>query len=232
MHEPRRPSGLSDHAVRTLEALAAEGLGHKFSLGGALGLLHYLDYRSTHDVDAWWSPAASEEDRKRVLETIEAALQPFGEVRTRAWGEVVSIELRTSGKTVFSFQIASRSAQLAALERLPWTDVSLDSLTDLIASKMAALVERGAPRDFRDIFTLCDSGLTSAPRCWALWAERQLKAGSDADRNRARLAVQTHLSRIERHRPLGSIADAAQHAAATRVRSWFAEVFLDDSILD
>ena len=232
MHEPRRPSRLSDHAVRTLEALAAEGLGHKISLGGALGILHYLDYRSTHDVDAWWSPLASEEDRRRVLETIEAALQPFGEVRTRAWGEVVSIELRTSGKAVFSFQIASRSAQLAAVERLPWTDVSLDSLTDLIASKMAALVERGAPRDFRDIFTLCDSGLASASKCWDLWAERQLKAGSDTDRNRARLAAQTHLARIERHRPLGSIDDAAQHAEATRVRSWFAEVFLDDSSLD
>lgn len=232
MPEPKRPRQLSDHAARTLEALSAEGLGHQISLGGALGLLHYLDYRSTHDVDAWWSPSATAAERERVLRTVEASLQPFGEVRTRTWGEVVSIELKVAGKTVFSFQIASRSAQLAALERLPWTDVSLDSLSDLIASKMAALVERGAPRDFRDIYALCDSELTSARECWDLWAERQQKSGSDADRHRARLAAQTHLVRIARHRPLEAIPDSAQRDEASRVRTWFAEVFLNADLVD
>jgi hypothetical protein len=144
----------------------------------------------------------------------------------------VSIELKVAGKTVFSVQIASRSAQLAAPERLPWTDVSLDSLTDLIASKMAALVERGAPRDFRDIYTLCDAGLTSARECWNLWAERQQKSGSDTDRHRARLAVQTHLARIARHRPLEAISDTAQRDEASRARTWFAEVLLDVDLLD
>jgi len=227
MPEPRRPSQLSDYADRTLQALAAEGLGHKISLGGALGLLHYLDYRSTHDVDAWWSPSATGEERERVLRTIEASLQPFGEVGTRSWGEVVSVELRIAGRKVFSFQIASRSAQLTAPERLPWADVSLDSLTDLIAGKMTALVERGAPRDFRDVYTLCDRGLTSARECWILWAERQQKAGSDADRNRARLAVLTHLARISQYRPLETITDAAQLEEASRVRSWFEKDFLN-----
>jgi len=178
MPAPKRPRQLSDYAARTLEALAAEGLGHQISLGRALGLL------------------------------------------------------KVAGKTVFSFQIASRSAQLAAPEQLPWADVSLDSLTDLIASKMAALVERGAPRDFRDIYTLCDSGLTSARDCWSLWEERQRKAGSDADRHRARLAVQTHLARIARHRPLEAISEAAQRDEAARVRTWFAEVLLDATLPD
>lgn len=231
MPEPKRPNQLSDYAARTLQALAAEGLGHKISLGGALGLLHYLDYRSTHDVDAWWSPSATGEDRERVLRTIETALQPFGEVGTRSWGEVVSVELRIAGKKVFSFQIASRSAQLTAPERLPWADVSLDSLNDLIASKMTALVERGAPRDFRDIYTLCERGLASAQGCWALWGERQQKAGSDTDRSRARLAVQTHLARIAQHRPLDTIADASQLEEASRVRSWFEKDFLN-ALLD
>lgn len=232
MPAPRRPRQLSDHAARSLEALAAEGLGHQVSLGGALGLLHYLDYRTTHDVDAWWSPSATADERERVLRTVEASLQPLGEVRTRSWGEVVSIELKVAGKTVFSFQIASRSAQLAAPEQLPWADVSLDSLPDLVASKMAALVERGAPRDFRDIYALCNSGLTSARDCWGLWAERQQRSGSVADRQRARLAVQTHLARIARHRPLEAIPEGAQRDEATRVRSWFAEVFLDASLVD
>lgn len=232
MPTPKRPRQLSDYAARTLEALASEGLGHQISLGGALGLLHYLDYRSTHDVDAWWAPSATAAERERVLRTVEASLQPFGEVRSRSWGDVVSIELKMAGKTVFSFQIASRSAQLEEPEQLPWADVSLDNLADLIASKMAALVERGAPRDFRDIYTLCDSGLTSARDCWVLWEERQRRAGSDADRHRARLAIQTHLTRIARHRPLEAISEAAQREEAARVRSWFMEIFLDATVPD
>lgn len=126
---------------------------------------------------------------------------------------------------------ARTSAQLTAPERLPWADVSLDSLNDLIASKMTALVERGAPRDFRDIYTLCERGLASTRGCWALWRERQQKAGSDADRNRARLAVQTHLARIAQHRPLNTIADASQLEEASRVRSWFEKDFLN-ALLD
>lgn len=231
MPEPKRPNQLSDYAVRSLQALAAEGLGHKLSLGGALGLLHYLDYRSTHDVDAWWVSSTTEEERAHVTQTVEASLGPFGEVRTRSWGEVVSVELRVAGKVVFSFQIAARSAQLAAPERLPWADVSLDSLTDLIASKMTALVERGAPRDFRDIYAACDNGLTSVRECWALWAERQQKAGGDADRNRARLAVETHLARIARHRPLEAISDMTQRGEAADVRSWFEKELLN-ALLD
>ncbi|HEX3527338.1 MAG TPA: nucleotidyl transferase AbiEii/AbiGii toxin family protein [Thermoanaerobaculia bacterium] len=232
MPEPKRPSQLSEYAARTLQAVADEGLGHKISLGGALGILHYLDYRATHDVDAWWIPSTTEVEREQILQTIEESLQPLGDVRRRSWGEVVSIELKVSGKTVFSFQIASRSARLAALERLPWTDVALDSLPDLIASKMTALVERGAPRDFRDIYALCDSGLTTAQECWELWAERLRKAGNEADRQRALLAVQTHLARVAKHRPLEAIPEADQRDEAVRVRSWFAEVLLDATLLD
>src|ERR1700730_15796109 len=82
------------------------------------------------------------------------------------------------------------------LRALASADVSLDSLPDLLASKMAALVERGAPRDFRDIHASCMAGITTATECWRLWAERQVKAKSDIDRHRARLAVETHLARI------------------------------------
>src|SRR5947199_2609495 len=226
MPEPVRPSHLSEYAEKTLAALAATGLGHAISVGGALGLLHYLDYRTTHDVDAWWTSAAFTEDRERVLATIEAALQPFGEVRARKGGEVVSLELKKGGKTVFSFQIASRSAQLQPPTTLPWSDVALDSLPDLVASKMVALVERGAPRDFRDIYSVCHAGLVGPAECWSLWRQRQQKAGSDIDPHRARLAVETHLTRISQHRPLEAIADPDQRAEAEAVRSWFTQELL------
>lgn len=226
MIEPVRPSHLSEYAEKTLAALAAAGLGHAISVGGALGLLHYLDYRTTHDVDAWWTSEALPEDRERVLATVEAALRHFGEVRTRKWGEVVSLELKKDGKTVFSFQIASRSVQLQPPTTLPWSDVALDSLPDLVASKMVALVERGAPRDFRDIYVVCHAGLMAPADCWRLWSQRQLAAGSDSDPNRARLAVETHLTRISQHRPLEAIADPDQRAEAEAVRSWFTEELL------
>jgi nucleotidyltransferase AbiEii toxin of type IV toxin-antitoxin system len=231
MPKATRPSQLSPYAERALQALADAGLGHRISVRGALGLQHYLEYRFTNDVDAWWEPSTSAEDRSRVIQIVESALREWGETRTRQWGEVVSVELRQDGKVVFSFQIASRSAQLEPTERVPWTDVSLDSLPDLIASKMVALVERGAPRDFRDIHALCAANFTSASECWALWRRRQEQAGSDPDPHRARLAVETHLARITQHRPLESIADASQREEAERVRTWFAKELLD-ALLD
>ena len=92
---------------------------------------------------------------------------------------------------------------------------------------MTALVERGAPRDFRDIHTLCQAGLTTPQQCWQLSRQRQELAGSDTDSTRARLAVETHLTRIALHRPLAQIADPQQRAGAEQVRTWFTEEFLN-----
>ncbi len=92
---------------------------------------------------------------------------------------------------------------------------------------MTALVERGAPRDFRDIFTLCQAGLTEPGRCWFLWKERQRLSRSDSDSQRARLAVQTHLARIAVYRPLDHIDDPGERQAAQQLRDWFYKDFLD-----
>jgi hypothetical protein len=225
--QPRRPSQLPDYAELCLQALAERGLGNRVSLGGALGLSHYWDYRPTHDVDAWWVPSTTEDARQQVIHALEEVLQPFGQVRKRAWGDVVSIELMQEDEITFSFQIAQRSAQLQPSSPAPWVDVLLDSFPDLVASKMVALVERGAPRDFRDIYTVCQAGLTDPGQCWQWWRKRQQLAGSDTDAHRARLAVETHLARIAQHRPLATIADAAERMAAEKVRAWFTKEFLD-----
>jgi hypothetical protein len=224
---PRRPAHMPAYAEACLQALASQDLGGKISLGGAFGLLHYLDYRPTHDVDAWWVPSATAEDQRRVIGAIEAMLRPFGQIRRRAWGDVVSVELTRGGKVAFSFQIARRSAQLEPPAPAPWTDVLLDSFPDLLASKVVALVERGAPRDFRDVYALCQAGLTTPQACWALWRRRQQLAGSDTDSARARLAVETHLARIAQHRPLQEIADPRKRAEAEEVRRWFVQELLD-----
>jgi hypothetical protein len=227
MIQPHRPAHMPDYATTCLQALVEAGLGDRISIGGALGLMHYLDYRSTHDVDAWWVQSATAQEQVRVVAAIETALQPFGQVRRRTWADVVSIELVSGNQTIFSFQIAQRSVQLLSSVLAPWTDVLLDSFPDLVASKMVALVERGAPRDFRDIYTLCQAGLTTPAQCWRLWRERQQLAGSDIDLARAHLAVQTHLARIALHRPLDKITDPMEQAAAEHVRTWFAKEFLN-----
>ena len=224
--KPQKPSHLSPYAQSCLEALVNANLAHRISLGGALGLIHYIDYRPTHDVDAWWSESVSQEKKQDVLRVLETTLSAFGNVRVRSWGDVDSMELAQDGKTVFSFQIARRSVRLEESVSAGWIEVPLDSLVDLAASKMVALVERGAPRDFLDIFNVCQAGLFSIAECWALWRRRQILAGSDVEASRARLAIETHLERIALHRPLEQIADLAQRNQARQLRDWFLDEFL------
>lgn len=221
------PNHTSEYAKLTLESLAAHQLGHRLSIGGGFGLLHYLDYRPTHDVDAWWAIDATASEQEAVLTAIENTLSQFGEVKRRAWGEVVSVELLQAQKVVFSFQIAYRSAQLQTSSLTEWVDVQLDSLADVVAGKMVALVERGAPRDFRDIYQVCYAKLTTPEQCWQWWEQRQILAESDTDHYRAKLAVETHLARISQHRPLDKIEDQAQRTAAQQVRTWFQTEFLN-----
>jgi hypothetical protein len=232
MGTPSYPTHLSEYTQACLNALADQGLGVAISVGGGIGLLHYLDYRTTHDVDARWTDSATQPVRTEVIRVLETTLVAYGQIRTRTWGDVVSVELAMEGQIIFSFQIAARDAQLEPLVKLPWTDVWLDSLPDLVASKMVALIERGAPRDLRDIHALCHAGLVTPEQCWALWRRRQQLAGSDTDQARARLAIETHLARIEQHRPLTHIEDAPARAQAEQVRTWFREAFLNAIAVD
>ena len=224
--QPQQPANISPYARACLAALVESNLAIRISLGGALGLFHYLDYRPTHDVDAWWSEYVTEEQKAVVVKTLENTLSGFGNVRVRSWGDVVSVELLQDGKTVFSFQIASRTMRLENSVSAGWIDVPLDSLADLVASKMTALVERGAPRDFLDIFMLCKSGLLGIDDCWTLWRRRQTLAGSDADVSRAHLAIETHLERIALSRPLEQITDLQQRDQARQLRAWFLDDFM------
>jgi hypothetical protein len=224
--QPQQPSHLSPYARACLDSLVKANLADRISLGGGFGLFHYLDYRPTHDVDAWWSESLTDAQKQAVVQALKTSLSNFGSVRVRTWGDVVSVELSQDGKIVFSFQIAARTQTLEAPISAGWIEVPLDSLADLVASKMTALVERGNPRDFLDIFTLCQAGLLSMEECWALWRRRQRLAGSDADGSRARLAIETHLERIALQRPLEKIADMGQREQAQQLRDWFINKFL------
>jgi len=223
------PPDASPHALLCLEAIAAAGLGSSISIGGAFGLSQYLSYRSTKDVDAWWTETATPEIRSRLIAAVEAALRTAGSVTTRSWGDVTSVELLREGRTAFSFQVAARSALLRSPQAGPWPGgILLDSLDDLVASKMVALVERGTPRDFRDIHALCQASLVDPAGCWRLWEARQKAAGESVDPRRARLAIRSHLARIEAIRPLADIASKDQRTSAEQVRSWFKRELLGE----
>ena len=99
-------------------------------------------------------------------------------------------------------------------------------MRDVIAAKMVALVERGAPRDFRDIYAVCEAGLADAEMCWSLWQQRRTLAGDDTVAGRARTALLTHLERIELHRPLSAIPDPQERDRASSLRTRFRGRFL------
>lgn len=223
---PHQPSNLPPFTVVCLKSLVDAGIADRISIGGALGLFHYLDYRLTQDVDAWWSEGLTQAEKQEVIDTLQHTLADFGAVSVKVWGDVVSIELSQANKKVFSFQIAARSARLEDPIPAGWIDVPLDSLADLVASKMVALVERGAPRDFLDIYQICQAGLLSIDDCWSLWRRRQSLSESDTDQARARLAIESHLERIALHRPLEQIIDPDQHEQARQLRRWFQNDFL------
>ena len=223
---PHQPSNLPPFTVVCLKSLVDAGIADRISIGGALGLFHYLDYRLTQDVDAWWSEGLTQAEKQEVIDTLQHTLADFGAVSVKVWGDVVSIELTQGNKKVFSFQIAARSARLEDPIPAGWIDVPLDTLADLVASKMVALVERGAPRDFLDIYQICQAGLLSIDECWSLWRKRQALSESDTDQARARLAIESHLERIALHRPLEQIIDPDQHEQARQLRRWFQNDFL------
>jgi hypothetical protein len=224
--QPQKPKDLSIYAQACLNTLAEQDLAKHISIGGALGLFHYLDYRSTSDVDAWWADTAKEIEKQNVVQSLQLTLSKFGNVRVRSWGEVASIELFENDNAIFSFQIAARSSQIQKSIPAGWIDVPLDSFPDLVASKMVALVERGAPRDFLDIYSICGANLITPAECWDLWNKRQRLSAKDRDMKRAFLAIETHLERIALHRPLENITDENQRQHARQVREWFASVFL------
>jgi hypothetical protein len=160
------------------------------------------------------------------VDTIEKALKKFGEVKTKRFGDVISVNLMKDSKILFSFRIARRSVVLEEPNESPWKPILLDSLKDLVASKMAALTQRGIPRDFMDIHEICIHEIATVAECWSWWREREKKRGvSEVVFGEAREAVLLHLNRIERMRPLDSIAEDQERDRAFGVRRWFKDQF-------
>lgn len=209
-------------AADILERLAGYPEASQIVLGGYFALQFYIRYRDTHAIDAWWkdTPDPRTEAVLREVVTQVAAARNLS-VRERRFGETLSLELLADGRKCFAVQIAVRSVTLDPPVPSPWPPILLETLSDNIGSKMNALVERGAPRDFTDIHWAVNAGLMNASECWGIWARKNPGAPVAEAKRKAAL----HLAKIECWRPLESIADDSARENAGRNRDWFRQEF-------
>ena len=96
----------------------------------------------------------------------------------------------------------------------------IETLRDNVGSKMTALVERGAPRDMRDVYELCHRGIMTMQDCWNLWRTKNpaRDAGEGAEK------TLFHIERLTLQRPLEKVPQADRDRAAA-LRTWFRDVF-------
>jgi len=218
-----KPVTIDPRADKVLALLAGKPEASEIVLGGYFALQHYADYRRTHDVDAWWKTRANPKTEALIRQAMRLVADADGfELKERRFGETVSFELARGGHKEFSFQIAVRSICLEEPATSPWPPVLIETLTDNVASKMTALVDRGAPRDFTDVKHVVDEGLITVEDALDLWCRKN----PGGDREAARQKVVFHLAGIESRRPLDSIQDATERLRARATRDWFKREFL------
>lgn len=176
--DPAPPADLDPLAREILASLAAAGVGGSIVIGGGVALKHYLNLRSTVDLDAWWSEPPTRRAAEEVERVVRGVAQRNGlKLERRSWGDTLSLDLSRGEQKVFSFQIALRDRQLEPYVASEWPPVLLESLADNLASKMTALVQRGAPRDFVDVHALVEAGLVTTEDCWRVAGETPGPAG-------------------------------------------------------
>lgn len=225
---PTKPRQLDPLADAFLIELSRDTASAEIVLGGYFALKHYCDYRATHDVDAWWRTTAITAAEQAIGRAIDLVARREGyEVEHRSFGETQSWELRRPGeRKTFSFQIAIRSQTLEPPTASPWPPIAIETLADNVAAKMQALVNRGAPRDFRDLHRLASEGLIIPAECWSLW----LRKHPGHDLGEGQRKVHLHFAALEARRPLDTISDARERAAAAAVRDWTRQRLLSVSL--
>jgi|688.fasta_scaffold36085_7 hypothetical protein len=217
---PVPPSNLSAYAREVLELMAGDAAAAEIVLGGGVALAHYLEYRDTFDLDAWWASAPTNAARELMARAVQMVADRHGLVASRrSWGETESFELSAGPRKVFSLQIAARDRYLDETAVAAWPPVRIETLRDNVASKMTALVERGAPRDLRDIHQLCLHGLMTIDDCWNLYRAKH----PTHDIREAAGKVLHAVERLEAQRPLSAIASDAERSEAATVRKWYRE---------
>lgn len=216
-HLPKPPIRLHAVAREILDELRGQPAAAMLILGGGVALQHYCEYRETRDIDAWWSDQPSAETQtliERIMQSVGRRHQLT--LRVRNWGETQSFELQKAAQTVFSFQVAVRSIALEPALPSSWFPVQIETLFDNLGAKMNAVVNRGAPRDFLDVYSVVDRGLITVEDLWVLWSRKN----QNGDVQAAKANVAKKLVELEARRPLSSLSDSKDRDSAERVRTW------------
>jgi hypothetical protein len=113
-----------------------------------------------------------------------------------------------------------RTVALDQPRQSPWGDIGIETFRDNIASKMTALVERGAPRDFQDIHAVCSKEIITPETCWKYYQQKNPRKNLKEEQAK----VLTHLGEIELRRPLTAIKQIEERELAQKIRHWFKTV--------
>jgi hypothetical protein len=209
-------------AESILTELSQHPASGQIVLGGYFALRHHVNYRTTHDFEAWWRTRADAQAEAGIRAAMQKVASDKGLLLSeRRFGETVSFELSQGKSKVFSFQIAVRSVELEPPQASAWPPILIETLADNVASKMTALVDRGSPRDFTDIYQVVTAGLQSIAKCWTLWEKKN--PGEQCDQSKQKVLL--HLAALEQRRPESGIADPNERERASIVRRWFREEF-------
>lgn len=226
-HSPTVPTRLHALAKEILDELRDRPAAAAIILGGGVALQHYCEYRDTQDIDAWWKSNPTTDAQQLLKETMERVAKRHGyALNVRTWGETQSLELQDQGKTIFSFQVAVRSVELEPPGPSAWPPVQLETLLDNLGAKMNALVNRGAPRDFLDVFTVVQQGLATIDELWGAWGRKN--PGSELASAKAQLL--RRLEELEARRPLSIIAEPDSRDSAAKVRTWTRNEFCREEL--
>jgi Nucleotidyl transferase AbiEii toxin, Type IV TA system len=215
--QPIPPRELNALAADVLDKLRGQPAAEHIILGGGVALQHYCPYRTTVDLDAWWRDRARKDTEGLLEQVLTAVGQERGlTYQRRSFGDTQSFELLRESKKVFTVQIAVRS--LALDDPLPsaWAPVAIETFQDNLGSKMNALIGRGAPRDFTDVFEVCRRGMARPEDCWSLW--QQKNPGQSLGEAKSRVLL--HLEQIAARRPLETLSDPAERQRAEELRAW------------
>lgn len=202
-------------ALEILRQLGSHEAAREIEIGGGICLWHYMPYRRTNDVDAWWSEVLPESQAaiEQVMHEIATAsglvLSHRNQAAYQSW------DLKQHDKTVFAFQIARKTRRLEPSVASPWGHLRLETLRENLGNKMTALVQRGAPRDMLDVTEVLRRGLLNSQECWELWQ------GKNPDRSaeEAGATLLKSLGALESRRPLAEIVDLDEREKARSTRA-------------
>jgi hypothetical protein len=215
--------------LEVVDRIARSAGAEALVLTGGFAFNHYVEYRPTYDVDAWWAADADASLRATAEQSVASVFTTIaGEhgssYHVRRGAEMTSFELHDErGKKTFSFQVAERDRQIQPPIESPYPPIRIETVDDLVASKMNALVARGAGRDFQDIAEVCWAGLVTPNTCWQLWQRKN----PDKDVFAASAQVSHHLASIELRVPLERMAPGPERDRNAERREFFKTTFRD-----